>query len=292
MPQNADPATSRRPLILVTGATGNVGREITDRLVGRGARVRGFGRSRPEPRSDVEWAIGDLANPADVRAALTGVTAVFLIWPLLDPGPARLVINEFASTTARVVYLSSTAVDDNSSRQSDPIAQVHADMEGLLRNAALDSIVLRSDTLAANARGWVTQLRRSDEVSGPDIARTAVVDERDVAEAAVTALLAPRGELGKSPYCLTGPEILSRSDQLARLGAALHRPLRFRPLSAEAARLRMLADGQPEALVAALICASVHRPASDGVTDHVERLTGRPARTFTQWATDHADEFE
>lgn len=281
----------RRPSILVTGATGNVGREVVNRLAERDTRVRCLVRGQPKPRSDVDWLVGDLTDPTDVRAALVGVDAVFLIWPLLDSGPAREVVTELVATAPRVVYLSSIAIDDNASRQSDPIVQVHAEMEALLHNTGLSPLVLRSDTLASNARGWVAQLRMGDEVSGPDVARTAVVDERDVADAVVAALLTPHNQLDHGPYLLTGPEALTRADQVARLGATLQRPLRFHPLPADLARSRMLADGRPEPLVEALITASMQRPASNRVTDHLERLTGRPAGTFTKWTTDHAAEF-
>ncbi|MFE9106220.1 Rossmann-fold NAD(P)-binding domain-containing protein [Actinomadura geliboluensis] len=96
---------------------------------------------------------------------------------------------------------------------------------------------------------------------------------------------------GHSPYLLTGPEVLSRAEQVERLGAALGRRLRFAAVPTDAARARMLADGRPAPLVEALIAASVRRPASELTTDHVERLTGRPARSFTEWALDHAAEF-
>lgn len=235
--------------------------------------------------------VGDLTDPADVRAALAGMDAMFLIWPLLDSAPAHEVVMELVAMAPRVAYLSSTAIDDSASCQSDPIVQVHADMEALLNTAGLRPIVLRSDTLASNARGWVAQLRGGDEVSGPDVARTAVVDQRDVADAVVAVLLAPHDQLDHEPYLLTGPEALTRADQVTQLGAALQRRLRFQALPADLARSRMLADGRPEPLVEALITASVQRPESNRITDHLEHLIGRPASTFTKWAADHAAEF-
>lgn len=236
--------------------------------------------------------VGDLTDPTAVRAALVGVDAVLLIWPLLDSAPAHGLVAELAAAGPRVVYVSSTAINDEAARQSDPIVQVHADMEALLRDAGPHPVVLRSDTLASNARGWAAQLRAGDVVAGPDVARTAVVDERDVADAAVTVLLAPRhDQLSLGPYVLTGPEVLGRADQVARLGAALRRDLSFEPLPADLARSRMLADGRPERLVEALLAASVRRPESHRITDHVERLTGRPAGTFARWAVDHVADF-
>lgn len=292
MPDTTGPTgTPCRSSILVTGATGNLGREVVDRLRAHGALVRCLVRDQTGPRPGVEWAVGDLTGAAAVRAALVGIDAVFLIWPLLDSAPAHDLVAELVAAAPRIVYLSSTAVDDEAPRQSDPIVQVHADMEALLRNAGLRPLVLRSDTLASNARGWAPQLRAGDVVSGPDMARTAVVDERDVADAAVAVLLAQPDQLDDEPYLLTGPEVLSRTDQVALLGAALRRRLRFEAVTADLARSRMLADGRPEPLVEALIAASMCRPESDRTTDHVERLTGRPAGTFARWAIDHAAEF-
>lgn len=235
--------------------------------------------------------VGDLTDPGAMREALVDIDAVFLIWPLLDSAPAHDLIAELTAAAPRVVYLSSTAIDDEAAGQSDPIVQVHADMESLLHDAGLRPVVLRSDTLASNARGWVQQLRSGDVVSGPEVARTAVVDERDVADAAVAVLLAHHDHLDHGPHMLTGPEVLSRADQIAHLGAALRRDLRFQALPADLARSRMLADGRPEPLAEALVAAAVWRPESNRTTDHVERLAGRPASTFARWAIDHAAEF-
>ncbi|GCD96849.1 NmrA family NAD(P)-binding protein [Embleya hyalina] len=282
----------RRSSILVTGAAGNLGREVVDRLQSHGALPRCLERDGTGRRSGVEWVVGDLTDPAAMRAALEGIDTVFLIWPLLDAAPAHDLVAELVAAGPRVVYLSSTAIDDEAARQSDPIVQVHADMEALLRAADLRPVVLRSDTLASNARGWVSQIRVGDVVSGPDMARTAVVDERDVAGAAAAVLLGRHDRWDDGPHLLTGPEVLGRADQVALLGTALGRRLRFRAVAADLARSRMLGDGRPERLVEALIAASTRRPESNRVTDHVERLTGRPAGTFARWALDHAAEFD
>ncbi|MGW9673229.1 hypothetical protein ACWGUN_08660 [Streptomyces koyangensis] len=152
-------------------------------------------------------------------------------------------------------------------------------------------MVLRSDTSASNARGWKRQLAAGEVVSGPEAARTAVVDERDVAEAAVAVLLAHHAHRDRGPYVLTGPEVIGRAEQIARLGAALRRDPRFQALPAPLARARMLADGLPEPLADALVAVSERRPDSPLVTDHVRRLTGLPAGTFARRAAGHAAEF-
>src|SRR4051812_2185957 len=126
MPEPTRPASARHSSsILVTGATGNLGREVVDRLQARGLRVRTLARRKVGPRPGVESMVGDLTDPALVRSALVGIDAVFLIWPLLDSAPARDLVTELTTTAPRVVYVSSTAIDDEAARQSDPIVQVH-----------------------------------------------------------------------------------------------------------------------------------------------------------------------
>lgn len=131
------------------------------------------------------------------------------------------------------------------------------------------------------------QIRSTGVVRGPGIPATAVVHERDLAEVAARAL---SGGLPGRRLVLTGPQILTRTDQVEALGRALGRELRFEPLSAETARAQLLADGRPTALVDALL-ANVGRPPSTLITPTIEQLTGAPARTFGSWAEEHADEF-
>ncbi|WP_371650149.1 MULTISPECIES: NAD(P)H-binding protein [unclassified Streptomyces] len=277
--------------ILVTGATGNVGRQVVAQLVAEGIGVRALAR-RPQAAGALdgaEVATGDLAEPASLDAALTGIDTVFLIWPFLTTEGAPAVLEAIERQARRIVYLSSSGVREDADRQSDPINQLHADMEALIEESGLEWAVLRSNTIASNTLGWAAQIRSTGAMRGPDIAPTAVIHERDVAAVAVRAL-ADTGQAGVK-HVLTGPEVVSRAEQVRAIGEAIGRPLRFEEVPVEIARKQMLADGRPPALVEALLASAEKRSRSDLVTGTVEEITGKPARTFRIWADDHADDF-
>ncbi|MFF4694919.1 NAD(P)H-binding protein [Streptomyces chattanoogensis] len=277
--------------ILVAGATGNVGREVVVQLLATGAAVRAVVRDPESARlpEGVKAVGGDLSVPDTLEGALRGSDTVFLIWPFLTAEGAPAVLEAIARHARRVVYLSSSGVNGDAERQTDPINQLHADMERLIENSGLEWTVLRSNTIASNARGWAEQIRTTHIVRGPDIAATAVIHERDVAAVAVHALT-DDGHVG-AIHVLTGPQVLSRAEQVHSIGEAIGRRTRFEKVSVQVAREQMLADGRPAALVEALLASAETRPESTLITSTVEEITGVPARTFRSWAEEHADDF-
>ncbi|MGX8904375.1 NAD(P)H-binding protein [Streptomyces netropsis] len=277
--------------ILVTGATGNVGRQVVVQLLARGTAVRALVRD-PESAGlpeGVKAVGGNLSESDTLEGALTGTDTVFLIWPFLTAEGAPAVLEAIARHARRIVYLSSSGVNEDAERQTDPINQLHADMERLIEKSGLEWTVLRSNTIASNARGWAEQIRTTHVVRGPDIAATAVIHERDIAAVAVHALT-DDGHAG-AIHVLTGPQVLSRAEQVHTIGEAIGRPTRFEKVPVQVARQQMLADGRPPALVEALLASAETRSESNLITSTVEEITGAPARTFRSWAEDHADDF-
>lgn len=277
--------------ILVTGATGNVGREVITQLVSAGSPARAFVRDAQTLRllEGVEVAEGDLSAPETLERALTGIEEVFLVWPFLTSDGAPAALATIAGADRRLVYLSSSGVNEDAELQSDPINQLHADMESLIEASGLEWTILRSTTIASNALGWAGQIRRGDVVRGPDVAPTAVIHQGDVAAVAVRVLTGD-GYSG-AKHVLTGPQVLSRAEQVRIIGEAIGRPLRFEKVPVQVAREQMLADGRPPALVEALLASVDTRPASNVVTSTVQQITGTAARTFREWATEYADDF-
>ena len=284
------------PRVLVTGATGRVGRLVVDELLRIGAPVRALTR-RPERATlpaAAEVVSGDFTAPASLDAALDEVDAVFLVWTAAIDTAAAVVARLGAHRSAeprRVVYLSSPHQTPHPFfQQPNPLRGLHAEMERLLSVAAVDLAVLRPGMFASNAlHWWAPQIRKGDVVRWPyGAAETAPVDERDIAAVAARVLLDDRHSGGD--YVLTGPESLSQAAQVGAIGDAIGRPLRFEELSPDEFRRQAAGTwpGVADMLLAAWR-ATLGHPAF--VTSTVQEILGSPARPFHRWAADNVAAF-
>lgn len=278
-------------MILVTGATGNVGRPLVAGLSARGATVRALSRDPSRADLPVEVVAGDLSDAATLEPALRGVDTVFLLWRQDSTDHPLAAIDAIARSATRIVYLSSLTVRDDVERQDHPMTAIHAEIEDAIRASGLAWTFLRAGTLATNALGWADEIRSTGAVRlpYPDAGRSPV-DPADLAAAAAEVLTSEAHT--ETTHVLTGPEMLTEADKVRILGEAIGRPVRSRAISPDVARQEMLDEGLPPALVEAALAywaKLVVRP--EPVTDTVERLAGRPAATFRSWADAHADAF-
>jgi uncharacterized protein YbjT (DUF2867 family) len=289
---------TRTRTVLVTGATGRVGRLVVNDLLRAGVQVRALTR-RPERAAlpvGVEVVAGDLTVPASLNAALRGIDAVFLVWtaPL---GSAQAVVAQLAEQVAgrsgRVVYLSAPHQTPHPFfQQPNPLRGHHAEMERLLAAATANPVILRPGMFASNAlHWWAPQIRNGDVVRWPfGAAETAPVDERDIAAVAARVLL--DDQFAGRDYVLTGPESLSQAAQVRAIGDAIGRPLTFEELSPDEFR-RETALTWPttiaEMLLGAWHATLGHRAF---VTGAIREILGSPPRTFHQWAVDNAAAFQ
>lgn len=275
--------------VLVTGATGRVGRVVIDELLAAGVPVRALTRRPSEaglpPAVDV--ASGDLTMPESLDAALQGIGAVFLVWTA-PPATVPAVIASLATHTERVVFLSSPHQTPHPFfQQPNPMARLHAEIERLIAATGLASTIIRPGIFASNTlHWWGVPIRNGEVVRWPyGSAETAPIDERDIASVAARALVED-GHAG-GDYVLTGPESLSQAEQIRIIGGAIGRSIRFEELSPEEFR-RQTAGHWPAPVVDMLLAAwkaTMGRPAL--VTSTVSDVVGSPARTFRQWAADH-----
>jgi uncharacterized protein YbjT (DUF2867 family) len=279
--------------VLVTGATGRVGRLVVGELLAAGVPVRALTR-RPEaanPPLDVEVVAGDLTVPETLDAPLSGVRAVFLVWTAAA-ATAPAVIERIAASTGRIVLLSSPHQTPHPFfQQRNRLADLHAHIEKLIAGSGAASTILRPGMFASNtAMWWSSMIREHGVVSWPYAeAETAPIDERDIAAVAARALL-DDAHIG-GDYVLTGPERLTQAEQVRIIADAIGRPIRFDELSPDQFR-QATAGRWPAAAVEMLLAAwhaSMGTPAY--MTSTVADILGSPARTFRQWAADHTDVF-
>jgi len=261
-------------MILVTGATGNVGRQVALGLSAAGEQVRAMSRT-PGP----DLVRGDLLDPSSLP--LDGVDKVFLLWPQPSELGVQEAVDALTGRVKHVVYLSAISAE----------AGFWGVVENALKASGVEWTFLRSGGMATNTLGWADMIRRHGEVRWPygEAARS-LIHERDLADVAVKALTTG-GHAGQT-YELTGPSTITQAQQVREIGTAIGRSLRWTDLPAAEARSQLVAEwGNPGFVDAALghWASLVANP--EPVTDTVERVTGSPARTFAQWAVDHADDF-
>ena len=280
--------------VLVTGATGQIGREVVAQLRETGVGIRAMTRN---PRSgnlpaDVEIVAGDLSAPDSLDACLNGVDNVFLVWiaPLAAAVPA---IERIAAHARQIVLLTSPHRTPHPFfQQPNGMRAIHAGIEQLIEGSGLRWTFLRPGPFAINCRNWWgPQVRSGDVVRWfyADAA-TAPAHERDIAAVTVRALC-DEGHGGRE-YVLTGPASLTQREQVQIIGDAIGRPLQFEEISRESAREQMLAMRFPAPVADMLLdayAAAVGLPAL--VTSTVFDVTGTPARSFRDWALDHAADF-
>ncbi|MFI9759610.1 NAD(P)H-binding protein [Streptomyces sp. NPDC051963] len=275
-------------MILVTGATGNVGAELVRALAGAGQPVRALSRSG---RADglpagAEVTAGDLNRPETVRDALDGVTGLFLM-PGYG-GQRQVLADARAAGVQRVALLSGKSA--GSGDTGNAVAGYLIDAESSVRESGLSWTFLRCTSFMSNALQLADQIRKGDivRVPFPD-AYTTDIDPYDIAQVALRALLSD--EFAGRALELTGPEALLPADRVRILGEVLGRDLRAVGLTHEEARADLEAR-MPKPYVDAFFSFFVDGTLDESVVQPtVADVTGRTPHTFAEWAREHADAF-
>jgi uncharacterized protein YbjT (DUF2867 family) len=270
--------------VVVTGATGNVGRPLVTELAEAGVEVRAITRHPGEAGFPTEVTSFDTA-----LAALPAADAVFLNSRALGDELAPTVAAARDAGVTRLIALSAINADDDFARQPSRIrGDRNKEVEQLAVDSGLEWISLRPTVFASNFAGmWAAQIRGGDVVGGPYAsASTAVIADKDIAAVAARALLTD--DLVGRRVPLTGPEALTNTEMVEAIGWVLDRDLRYQEAPPEVVRARFVAIGFPAEFADAymgLLAETIERPAL--VTHDVEKILERPATTFAQWASEH-----
>lgn len=278
-------------MILVTGATGNVGRPTVRELLERGADVRVFVRDRArlgDVADKVDVVVGEFSDESALRSAMRGVERLYLH----AIGDANEEVSAAAAAArsegvAHVVHLSSLSA----SMHGASAAQWFLEREAIVTEAGFAWTMLRPGFFMSNVLRWIPSIR-DDGVVRWLPGRFAPVDTRDVGAVAAAVLTEP-GHEGKI-YDLTGPEVMDSKKQVEILSDVLGRPIDFEEISVDDVIGAVRATtGAPESRIA--FARAVAEALADDkwpiVTDTVELVAGRPPGTFRQWCIDHAAAF-
>jgi uncharacterized protein YbjT (DUF2867 family)/putative sterol carrier protein len=284
-------------MILVTGATGNVGKLVVKALVGEGAKVRALARNEQKANDlfgglEVEIVRGDFDDPASIRRAVTDVEAIFLLCPVhrrqaqwnrtvidaaLNAGIEHIV--RFSGITARPDALSE-------------LQRLHAVSDQDLMSSGMRYTILQSNSFYQNLFWSAGLIRAKGRFELPmGHARQSLVDLEDLVTVAVHALLGK--EMPSQVLVVTGPEALSYHDVADRLSQVIGSPVKYEPVAWQFARDAMISAGMPEwnatvvvdfrRMVAAGECAEI--------TDVVKAITQREPRQFDLFAEKYKNEF-
>ena len=259
-------------MILVTGATGNIGSAVVEALRTAGQPVRAVSRSGGV----------DLNVPASVP--FEGASAAFF----MSGYPAELFTAARESGVERVVLLSGSSAENGD--RANAVSRYMMDSEDALKASGLEYTILRPHAFFSNALRWLPQLREGDVIreSFPEAVSSAI-DPVDIAAVAATALV-HGGHAGRT-YRLTGPQPLTIADRVRILGEALNRPLTLDPFTDEEAEAEM-SKTMPREYVDAFMAFYVEGTLDESeVLPTVEEIIGRPPRSFAQWAAKHAGDF-
>ncbi|MER7478125.1 NAD(P)H-binding protein [Streptomyces sp. NPDC126510] len=270
--------------ILVTGATGTVGRQVVAELLDRGHEVRALTRDAGKASfpPGVEVVEGDLTEPDGLAPALDGVTGLHLItfggaaFSPLETGPRILELARSAGVRhVTVLHGGGPTPLEDAVRAADGV----------------DWTVLMPVEFMANALEWVDGIVAAGEVREPFVDRlSAMVHEGDIGAVAAVALT-EEGHGGQE-YVITGPDVLTVGDKVKTIAAAAGREITLIELTEEEALAGWRAAGLPEDVIGFLLMAYGNTPeVGRTVSDTVEKVTGRPARTFAGWAAEHAHLF-
>jgi uncharacterized protein YbjT (DUF2867 family) len=265
--------------ILVTGATGNVGRPLVTQLTAAGAEVRAVTR-----QSDAARMPAGVEVVSTAVEGLPGASAVFLNSRALGDELEQLVARACREGVTRLVALSAINADDDFTRQPSRFrGDRNKEVEQLAVESGLEWVSLRPTVFITNFIGmWAPQIRAGDVVTGPfATASTAPIVDSDISAVAAEALLTD--ELVGRKIPLTGPQAFTNAELVQIIGTVLSRPLRYQEVPAELVRERFLGLGfTPEFADAyiAFLEATVSKPAL--VTHEVEKILGRPAETFAE----------
>ena len=277
-------------MILVTGATGNVGSAAVRLLAARHHPVRALVRDPSRaPHRDVEIVTGDFDRPGTLDAAMPGIDTVLLVSPAVPAQEIAVIDSAARQGVTHVVKITSKASADSPVDRRRGQAQIEAHLEA----TGLAYTLLRPNAYMQNLLALAPMIKQTGGfVMSAGDGQVGMIDARDVAAVAAVVAAAPKEHAGQT-YWLTGPSLISYADVASELSAALGHAVGYRRISPAEHRAAMIAAGVPEAV--ATSNAQAFGLIADGdaawLSDDVKSITGTPPRPLRTFIADHITAF-
>lgn len=280
-------------MILITGATGHIGKELIPLLLEAEQPLRILVRDEKKVAhldGCVERTVGDLNNPDSLFSAMHGVDKVFLV-TFETQQDIHVIEAAKRAGVQHIVKLSTLEATEHKIE----VGQWHYEREELIRASGLGWTFLRPGMFMSNSiEWWSDSIKRQRSVffPGGKKGKVAPIDPRDVARVAALALTQPGHS--QQAYEITGSKLFTIGEMIQIISSVLGEPIQYMDIPPIAAKVFMLKSGMDRALVNALMemLASLRRNEGAIVTDTVEQVTGCQPRTFEAWCREHIEAFQ
>lgn len=283
-------------MILVTGATGNNGRELARQLTALGQPVRAMVRDAADAAKltgpNLETVVADFARPATLDAALQGVGKAFLLTPVAEHFVQWQKDFIAAARRARIKHLVKFSGMGAAADSPAELLRLHCETDAVLRNSGLPFTILQPNSFHQNMLTSAGTIKAQGKCYLPlKSARQSTVDVRDI-NGVAAKVFTSTGHEGKT-YVITGPEALTFQEAAEKMSAVLGRKVEYVdvPLTAAADGMRQSGMSEWSVRVVAELLAYFASGAAADVSDTIPRLLGRPAISFEQFVKDHRSAF-
>lgn len=280
--------------ILITGATGNNGKEILRLLSEKGIATRAMARSLSKATQlpDVEWVEGDFSDKTSLINAMQGIERAFIV-TAISPEHVQWHQNFYdAAKQAGVKHIVKFSGFGASTSSTSEIIRHHGESDQLLKDSGLTYTILQPNSFFQNILGSLATINSQNAFYMPlKNAKQSLIDVRDIAEVAVAALTESGHE--NKVYRLSGAESLSFGEVAKILSDNTNRDIQYVDVPPEAAKQGMMDAGMPEwhATALAEILSLFAEGAYAETTNDVEQVTGHAPRTFNKFVQDHISLF-
>ena len=292
---NTTPTQS--PSLLVTGATGTIGQELTRLLSERGIPFRAMVRSPKDAQAltalaGAEVVAGDFNDPASMAQALQGIKRAFLLTNSSESTESQQLAFVAEAQKAGVHHLVKQSQLSASLDSPVRFLRYHAVVEQAVQASGMDFTFLRPNLFMQGLLAFQKSIAEQGQFFAPiGDAKVSVIDIRDIAAAAAAALT-EEGHAGKI-YTLTGPEALTHAQMADQLSTALGQHITFVDIAPEAMRQALLGFGFPTWQADGLIEDYAHysRNEASAIESGVQDATGQLPWSFADFARDFAPAF-